>query len=378
MVVGIPKEIVTGEKRVSVVPGIISRLKGISVVMERGAGEAAGFPDTAYVEQGVSIVDTSALYEQSDIILKIQTPTATEARLFKEGTTLISFLYPLTNLETIQILAARRVNALAMNLIPRSSRAQSMDALSSQAIISGYKAVLLGADSLPRLFPMLMTAAGTIPPAKVFVIGAGVAGLQAIAVARRLGTMVEAYDVRPAAKEEIKSLGATFVELPIESKEEQAAGGYAKIQSEEFYRKQQELLAEHAQVSDIVITTALVPGRRAPILVSEDAVKKMRLGSVIVDLAAEQGGNCILTEPGKSVVKYGITIHGLLNLPSTMAPQASQLYSRNITSFLLTILKDGTLNIDRKDDLIHEPLVIFDGEIVHEPTKAAISEGMPK
>ena len=378
MVVGIPKEIVTGEKRVSVVPGIISRLKGISVVMERGAGEAAGFPDTAYVEQGVSIVDTSALYEQSDIILKIQTPTATEARLFKEGTTLISFLYPLTNLETIQILAARRVNALAMNLIPRSSRAQSMDALSSQAIISGYKAVLLGADSLPKLFPMLMTAAGTIPPAKVFVIGAGVAGLQAIAVARRLGAMVEAYDVRPAAKEEIKSLGATFVELPIESKEEQAAGGYAKIQSEEFYRKQQELLAEHAQVSDIVITTALVPGRRAPILVSEDAVKKMRLGSVIVDLAAEQGGNCILTEPGKSVVKYGITIHGLLNLPSTMAPQASQLYSRNITSFLLTILKDGTLNIDRKDDLIHEPLVIFDGEIVHEPTKAAISEGMPK
>ena len=378
MVVGIPKEIVTGEKRVSVVPGIISRLKGISVVMERGAGEAAGFPDTAYVEQGVSIVDTSALYEQSDIILKIQTPTATEARLFKEGTTLISFLYPLTNLETIQILAARRVNALAMNLIPRSSRAQSMDALSSQAIISGYKAVLLGADSLPKLFPMLMTAAGTIPPAKVFVIGAGVAGLQAIAVARRLGAMVEAYDVRPAAKEEIKSLGATFVELPIESKEEQAAGGYAKIQSEEFYRKQQELLAEHAQVSDIVITTALVPGRRAPILVSEDAVKKMRLGSVIVDLAAEQGGNCILTEPGKSVVKYGITIHGLLNLPSTMAPQASQLYSRNITSFLLTILKDGTLNIDRKDDLIREPLVIFDGEIVHEPTKAAISEGMPK
>ena len=378
MVVGIPKEIATGEKRVSVVPGIISRLKGISVVMERGAGEAAGFPDTAYVEQGVSIVDTSALYEQSDIILKIQTPTATEARLFKEGTTLISFLYPLTNLETIQILAARRVNALAMNLIPRSSRAQSMDALSSQAIISGYKAVLLGADSLPKLFPMLMTAAGTIPPAKVFVIGAGVAGLQAIAVARRLGAMVEAYDVRPAAKEEITSLGATFVELPIESKEEQAAGGYAKIQSEEFYRKQQELLAEHAQVSDIVITTALVPGRRAPILVSEDAVKKMRLGSVIVDLAAEQGGNCILTEPGKSVVKYGITIHGLLNLPSTMAPQASQLYSRNITSFLLTILKDGTLNIDRKDDLIHEPLVIFDGEIVHEPTKAAISEGMPK
>jgi len=343
--------------------------------MERGAGEGAGFSDAAYSDKGVPIVDTATLYGQSDIVLKVQPPTEAEARLFKEGTTLISFLFPLANLEAVRRLVAQRVTAFAMELMPRISRAQSMDALSSQALISGYKAVLLAANSLSKLFPMLMTAAGTIPPAKVFVIGAGVAGLQAIATARRLGAVVEAYDVRPAAKEELASLGAKFVELPIEAKDAQTAGGYAKAQSEEFYRKQQELLAEHAQVSDIVITTALVPGKRAPILVSEDAVKGMRSGSVIVDLAAEQGGNCVLTEPGKSVVKYGVMIYGPLNLPSTMAPQASQLYSRNITSFLSTMLKDGTLSIDVKDDLIRATLVINNGEVVHESTKIAISEG---
>jgi len=375
MVIGVAKEIAIGEKRVSLVPEVISRLKGVSVVMERGAGEGAGFSDAAYSDKGVSIVDTATLYGQSDIVLKVQPPTEAEARLFKEGTTLISFLFPLANLEAVRRLVAQRVTAFAMELMPRISRAQSMDALSSQALISGYKAVLLAANSLSKLFPMLMTAAGTIPPAKVFVIGAGVAGLQAIATARRLGAVVEAYDVRPAAKEELASLGAKFVELPIEAKDAQTAGGYAKAQSEEFYRKQQELLAEHAQVSDIVITTALVPGKRAPILVSEDAVKGMRSGSVIVDLAAEQGGNCVLTEPGKSVVKYGVMIYGPLNLPSTMAPQASQLYSRNITSFLSTMLKDGTLSIDVKDDLIRATLVINNGEVVHESTKIAISEG---
>jgi len=375
MVIGVAKEIAIGEKRVSLVPEVISRLKGVSVVMERGAGEGAGFSDAAYSDKGVPIVDTATLYGQSDIVLKVQPPTEAEARLFKEGTTLISFLFPLANLEAVRRLVAQRVTAFAMELMPRISRAQSMDALSSQALISGYKAVLLAANSLSELFPMLMTAAGTIPPAKVFVIGAGVAGLQAIATARRLGAVVEAYDVRPAAKEELASLGAKFVELPIEAKDAQTAGGYAKAQSEEFYRKQQELLAEHAQVSDIVITTALVPGKRAPILVSEDAVKGMRSGSVIVDLAAEQGGNCVLTEPGKSVVKYGVMIYGPLNLPSTMAPQASQLYSRNITSFLSTMLKDGTLSIDVKDDLIRATLVINNGEVVHESTKIAISEG---
>lgn len=253
-----------------------------------------------------------------------------------------------------------------------------MDALSSQAIISGYKAVILAADSIPKLFPMLMTAAGTVPPAKVFVIGAGVAGLQAIATARRLGAVVEAYDLRPAAREEIMSLGAKSVNLPIEAEDTQTAGGYAKAQSEEFYAKQQHFLAERAQVADIVITTALVPGRRAPVLVSEDAVKGMRPGSVIVDLAAEQSGNCALTEPGKNVVKHGVTILGCLNLPSTMAPQASQLYSRNITTFLLTMLKGGNLVIDLNDELIRGTLVINNGEVVHEPTKAALSGGVAK
>jgi NAD(P) transhydrogenase subunit alpha len=372
MLVGIPKEITIGEKRVSVVPESVSRLKGVSLALEQGAGEAAGLTDAAYSDKGVSIVDTAALYQRSDIVLKIQPPTEDEARLFREGATLVSFLYPLAHLEVVRILATRRVNAFAMELMPRISRAQSMDALSSQAIVSGYKAVLLAANSFPKLFPMLMTAAGTIPPARVFVIGAGVAGLQAIAVARRLGAVVEAYDVRPAVKEQIASLGAKFVELPIEAKDAQTAGGYAKAQSEEFYRKQQQFLAERAQAADIVITTAQVPGQRAPILVSEDAVRGMRFGSVIVDLACEQGGNCVLTEAGKSVYKHGVTIYGPLNLPSMMAPQASQLYSRNITEFLSTMLKDGTLNIDLKDELISGTLVIRSGEVVHGPTKASL------
>ncbi|MBM2825870.1 MAG: pntA [Dehalococcoidales bacterium] len=378
MIIGVPKEIANGEKRVAVVPEVVSKLKGVSLAVERGAGEAAGFLDAAYSANGVSIVDTSVLFGQSDIILKVQPPTEAEARLIKEGATLISFLYPLTNLETVRILAARRVNSFAMELMPRISRAQSMDALSSQAIISGYKSVLIAADSAPRFFPMLMTAAGTIPPAKVFVIGAGVAGLQAIATARRLGAMVEAYDVRPAAKEEITSLGAKSVQLPVESSDAQTSGGYAKAQTEEFYARQSQFLAERAQAADIVITTALVQGRRAPILVSEAAVKGMRPGSVIVDLAAEQGGNCALTEPGKTVVKNGVIIHGVLNLPSTMAPQASQLYSRNVSTFLLTILKDGALNIDTKDDVIRGALVINNGEVTHEATKAAISEKVAK
>jgi NAD(P) transhydrogenase subunit alpha len=375
VITGVPKETAMREKRVSLVPDAISKLNRIVVIVERGAGEAAGFSDSAYAERGASIAtDARALYEQSDIVLKVLPPTLTEAGLFKEGSTLISFLYPLANLETVQKLVARRATAFAMELMPRISRAQSMDALSSQSTIAGYKAILLAADSLPKFFPMLMTAAGTIPPAKVFVIGAGVAGLQAIAVARRLGAVVEAYDLRAVVKEQIESLGAKFVELPVEAKDTQDSGGYARAQSEEFYKMQQKFLAERAQSSDVVITTALIPGQRAPILISEDAVKGMRPGSVIVDLAAEQGGNCSLTEPGKTVVKHGVTIHGLLNLPSTMAPQASQLYSRNVTSFLLMMLEDGSLNIDMKDELIRVPLVIHKGEIVHEATRAALEK----
>jgi NAD(P) transhydrogenase subunit alpha len=364
----------TGEKRVSLVPEVVSRLKGVSFVIEHGAGESAGFPDSSYSEKGVSIAeDASKLYAQSDIIFKIQSPTPSEADLFKDSSLLVSFLYPLANLETVRRLASRHVTAFAMELIPRISRSQSMDALSSQANLAGYKAVLIAGDSLQKIFPMMMTAAGTISPAKVFVMGAGVAGLQAIATAKRLGAVVEAYDVRPVVKEQIMSLGAKFVELPVEAKDAQTAGGYAKAQSAEFYKKQQELLAEHVGASDVVITTALIPGQKAPILVSEEAARRMKPGSVIVDLAAEQGGNCALTDPGKTVVKYGVTIHGPFNVPSMMAPQASQLYSRNVTSFLSTMLKDGTLNIDLKDDVIKGSMVINKGEVVHEPTKTALS-----
>jgi H+-translocating NAD(P) transhydrogenase subunit alpha len=378
MIVGISKETAIGEKRVSIVPDVLSKFKGISIALESGAGEAAGFTDDAYSEKGVSIVDTQTLYGQSDIILKVQPPTEVEARLFKKGSMLISFLYPNSNLGAVRALANQQVTALAMELMPRISRAQSMDGLSSQAIISGYKAVLIAADSFPKFFPMLMTAAGTIPPAKVFVIGAGVAGLQAIATARRLGATVEAYDVRPVAKEQVASLGAKFVEIPVEANDAQTAGGYAKAQSEEFYRKQQEFLAERAWNSDIVITTALVQGQRAPILVSENAVKGMRSGSVIVDLASEQGGNCALTKPGQNVVVNGVTIYGPLNLPSTMAPQASQLFSRNVAAFLGPMLKDGTLKIDLKDELIQGTMVINNGTVVNETVKNALSKGESK
>ena len=375
MIVGVPKETAEGEKRVSLVPDSVSKLKGFNVTIESGAGDASGFPDTTYTQAGASIApDTNSLYGEADVVLKVQPPTQGEARLMKRGSTLISFVYPVNNLPVIQELKSREINVFAMDLMPRISRAQSMDALSSQATVAGYKAVLLAADSLPKLFPMLMTAAGTISPARVFVVGAGVAGLQAIAVARRLGAVVEAYDVRPVAKEQVQSLGAKFVEIPVESKDMQDSGGYAKAQTADFNLKQQQFLGERAKASDVVVTTALIPGQRAPTLISEDAVKGMRFGSVVVDLAAEQGGNCALTEPGKTVVKYGVTIHGLLNLPSTMAQQASQLYARNVTTFFLALTKEGSLNIDLKDDLIRGPLVTQKGEIVHQATKAALEK----
>ncbi|MDG6999994.1 MAG: Re/Si-specific NAD(P)(+) transhydrogenase subunit alpha [Nitrososphaerota archaeon] len=373
MIVGVPKETVSDENRVSLVPDSISKLKGIGVVVETGAGVASGYSDQAYAEAGATIVSRQLeLYLTADVILKVQAPTEQEVELMKDGATLISFLYPVKNLGVIKALKERNVNAFAMDLVPRISRAQSMDALSSQSTVAGYKAVVLAAFHLPRLFPMLMTAAGTITPAKVFVVGAGVAGLQAIAVARRLGGVVEAYDVRPLVKEQVTSLGAKFVEIPVDSKDSQDAGGYAKAQTSDFNMKQQQFLAERARVSDVVITTALIPGQKAPILISEDAVKGMRFGSVVVDLAAEAGGNCALTEPGKTVVKYGVTIDGSLNLPSTMAQQSSQLFAKNVTSFLLAIVKDGRIELDLKDDLIRGSLVTSKGEVLHPATKAAI------
>ncbi len=376
LIIGVPKETAEGERRVGIVPESVAKLKGVSVVVQSGAGEGAGASDSNYGAAGAAVEnDPGKLYASSDLVVKIQPPTASEAALMKKGAAVVSLLYPLGHLDVVKALVRAQATAFAMELMPRISRAQSMDVLSSQALVSGYKAVLMGAESLPKLFPMLMTAAGTIPPARVFVLGAGVAGLEAVATARRLGAVVEAYDVRPAVKEQIESLGAKFVELPIEAKDAQTAGGYARAQTEEFYKKQQELLASHAEQSDVVITTALVPGTKAPLLITEDAVKRMKRGSVVVDLAAEQGGNCALTEPGKTVVKYGVTVFGPLNLPSTMAPQASQLYSRNILSFILPMVKDGELRIDPNDDLVKGTMVVRQGMVLHEGTRKALEGG---
>ncbi len=374
MIIGVPKETADGERRVALVPESVPKLKGAQVHVQSGAGESAGYGDSEYAVVGAAIEkDARSLFGVSDLVVKVQPLSAAEASLLKRGSSVISFLYPLGHIDTVRALVEREVTAFAMELMPRISRAQSMDALSSQSLVAGYKAVLMGAESLPKLFPLLMTAAGTIAPARVFVLGAGVAGLEAIATARRLGAIVEAYDVRPAVKEQIESLGAKFVELPLETKDAQTSGGYARAQSEDFYKKQQELLASHAAQSDVVVTTALVPGSKAPLLVTEEAVRRMRRGSVIVDLAAEQGGNCALTEPGRTVVKYGVTIYGPLNLLSTMAPQASQLYSRNVTTFILTMLKDGVLNPDPADELVKGTTVIQQGRVVHEATKAVLA-----
>ena len=372
MRIGVAKETAQGEKRVSIVPESIPKL-GTEVTVERGAGAHAGYEDSAYEGAGAKIApDAGAIFSENDLIIKIAPPSPHEAAQFKEGSSLISYLYPLNNIESVQQLAKRKVSAFALDLMPRISRAQSMDTLSSQANLAGYKAALMAADSLPKIFPLMMTAAGTIAPAKVFVIGAGVSGLQAIATARRLGALVEAYDVRPTVKEQIESLGAKFVELPIQVADAQTTGGYAKAQSEEFYKKQTELLAQRIAGVDAVISTALVPGKPAPVLISEDAVKGMRPGSVIVDLAAEQGGNCAITEPGKSIVKHGVLIHGPLNIPSSIAPQASQLFSRNVTTYFLAIAKNGVLTFDMNDDLVKGPLVLNKGEAVYGPLKAAM------
>ena len=379
MIVGVPKETAALERRVSVVPETISKFgAGVSVVVEKGAGESAGFPDSDYTSGGATIAsDQKSLYAQADIILKVTPMSPDEASLVKLGAVTISFLSPMANLETVKRLASRKATAFAMELIPRISRAQPMDALSSQANIAGYKAVILAADTVPKLFPLMMTAAGTISPAKVFILGAGVAGLQAIATAKRLGAVVEAYDVRPVVKEQVMSLGAKFAEMPVEAKDAQDAGGYAKAMGEEFTKKQQEFLAGRAKLMDVVITTALIPNQRAPILITEDAVKGMRPGSVVVDLAAEAKGNCAITEPGKTVVKYGVTILGPLNLPSTMAPESSRLYSKNISSLLLIMLKDGKLTIDPKDDVVKGSMVINAGQVVHGPTLKAIEGPAP-
>ncbi len=370
MKVAIPKERAQDERRVALVPDTATKLiaAGLEVSVEEGAGSSAFVPDDAYEKAGVKVVKgPAALLNDADVVLKVQAPSADEVDLLKKGAVLISFLQPATQGDIVSALAARGVSAFSLELVPRISRAQSMDALSSQASAAGYKAVLIAAARLGKFFPMMMTAAGTVAPARVLVMGAGVAGLQAIATARRLGAVVSAYDVRTVVKDEVKSLGATFIELPLEAQEGQ--GGYAKEQSEEFLRKQRELIGEHIAKSDVVITTAAIPGRRAPLLVTAEMVKGMRPGSVIVDLAAETGGNVELTKAGEDVDVGGVTIVGTRNVPSTMPLHASQLYARNAANLLLHLVKDGAINVDFADEITKGSCVTNDGEIVNERAK---------
>ena len=348
MKVGVPRETAGGERRVALVPDIVKRLAGdgFDVAVERGAGEAASFPDRDYEQASAALVDD--VYA-TEAVVKVQPPSADEVARFREGQILIGFLQPLTDPEGIGRLGERGVIAFAMESIPRITRAQTMDALSSQATVSGYKAAVLASDTLPKFFPMLMTAAGTVAPAKVLVLGAGVAGLQAIATSRRLGAVVSGFDVRPIVREQVESLGATFLDLGISG--EETAGGYARELTEEQQQRQQQALEGRLPEFDAVITTALVPGRPAPRLIPASAVAAMRPGSVIVDLAAEAGGNCELTEPGEAVVREGITILGYTNLPSTMPFHASQLYSRNVLALLQHLAPDGQLKLDWEDEI---------------------------
>ncbi len=373
MIVSVPKETVAGERRVALVPELVPRLTkaGLEVIVQSGAGAAAGFLDSSYLEKGARIEPD--VFDKADILLKVQPPTADEIEKMKEGSTLIGFLQPYNNASAIKALAARNVTAFSMELMPRITRAQPMDALSAMSTVSGYKAVLIAANHLSKFFPLLMTAAGTMTPARVFVIGAGVAGLQAIGTAKRLGAVVEAYDTRPVVKEQVESLGAKFADLGLDTKDAQEKTGYAKAQSEEFYDKQQQMMFKYVAAADAVIPTALVPGQRAPVLITEEMVKGMRPGSVIVDLAAEQGGNCALTEPGREVVRHGVVIIGATNLPSTVPFHASQMYARTVTSFLAHLLKEGRIHLDLNDELTRGPLVTHQGEILHELVKATVS-----
>ena len=380
MKISIAKEIEVCERRVALVPDTVSRLvkQGFEVCLESGAGERSFFSDADYEAAGAKIVaDSATLWGEADILLKVSPPQTgengvSEIDSLKENAVLISFLNPLGNPEVAQKLAERKITAFAMEMIPRTTRAQSMDALSSQASIAGYKAVLIAAAALPKYFPMLTTAAGTIAPAKVFVMGAGVAGLQAIATARRLGSVVEAFDIRPAVKEEVQSLGAKFVEVKLEE-ETTAAGGYAKEISQASKQRTQEVVTEHVKNADVVITTAQVPGKKAPLLVTKDMVAQMKPGAVIVDLAAEQGGNCECTEPGKDIIKDGVTIIGPINLPSSMPVHASQLYAKNLTSLMKLFTKDNTLGLNFEDDIINAACVTHAGEIRSSRIKDALA-----
>jgi H+-translocating NAD(P) transhydrogenase subunit alpha len=374
VIVGVPKESYPGERRVALVPVVIPNLAkaGLEVVIESGAGQGAGYPDSVYVEKGARILpDRAAVFSTADVIVQLLCYGSNDATgkadlpLMRRGQALIGFLRPMGSAEIVQQIAQAGVTAFSVELMPRTTRAQSMDALSSMGTICGYKAVLLAADTSPRIFPMMTTAAGTITPARVFVIGAGVAGLQAIATARRLGAVSSAYDMRPAAKEQVQSLGGRFIELPIEAQNAQDARGYGTAQDETFYARQRELLTRVVAESDVVITAAVIPGKKSPVLITAEMVKGMAPGSVIVDLASERGGNCELTQTGKTVVANGVSIIGAINLASSVPYHASQMFARNVTSFLTYLVKDGKLQLNPQDEIIRETMVTHAGEVVN-------------
>jgi NAD(P) transhydrogenase subunit alpha len=374
MIVGVPKESFPGEQRVALVPAVIPSLlkAGFEVVVESDAGAGAGYPDAEYAGKGGKILlGRAEVFKAADVVMQVlcygsnDITGKADLPLLRPGQLLIGFLRPLGSVETVREIAATGATAFSIELMPRTTRAQSMDALSSMATICGYKAVVLAADRLPRLFPMLTTAAGTITPARVFIVGAGVVGLQAIATARRLGAVASAYDMRPAAKEQVQSLGGRFVELPVEAQDAQDSRGYARAQDESFYRRQRELLGRVVAESDVVITAAVTPGKKAPLLVTRDMVEKMAPGSVIVDVAAERGGNCELTQASQVVVEHDVTIIGYINLASTVPYHASQMYARNVVAFLLHLTKERKIEINPEDEITRETLVTQGGEVVN-------------
>jgi NAD(P) transhydrogenase subunit alpha len=374
VIVGVLRETEAGERRVALVPeGVKVLVKaGLEVRVESAAGAGASIADGEYEAAGARIESAAALYAAADLLLKVQPPSDSEIAALRPGAALVALLRPLDDPQRAARLAERGVTAFSLELVPRITRAQAMDVLSSQATVAGYRAVILAAERLPKMFPLLTTAAGTLAAARAFVIGAGVAGLQAIATARRLGAVVEAYDTRPAVAEQVRSLGAKFVELELQAGAAEDRGGYATAQSEEFYARQRALMAERAARSDIVITTALVPGQRAPLLLDEAGVKGMRAGSVVVDLAAANGGNCACTVPGETVVRHGVTLIGDTNLPSAIPTDASQMFSKNVVTFVRHLVKDGQLHLDLEDEITRGTLVTRDGQLVNDAVKGRL------
>jgi H+-translocating NAD(P) transhydrogenase subunit alpha len=378
MLIVAPKEITPGERRVALVPDAARALKkaGLELAVEAGAGFSAGVDDATYEKEQIGVqAGAAALLGKADVVLKVQPPTDAEIASLRRGATLLSFLRPLDEPRIAAKLAEAGITSFAMELVPRITRAQAMDALSSQASLAGYRAVLVAGTSMAKVLPMMTTAAGTIAASRVLVIGAGVAGLQAIATAHRLGAVVEAYDTRPAVKEQIESLGARFVELPLDTSDAEGAGGYAKAQSEEFLAKQRELLGSRVKLSDAVVSTAAVPGARAPVLIDAETVAGMKPGSVIVDLAAATGGNCALTKADETVVAHGVTILGPTNLASDAAADASRVYARNLATLLLHLVKDGALVIDLEDEITKGALVTRDGQVVHPAVRSKLGLG---